>query len=300
MAQLNTYSNVDVLGYVHTSWAARSISDVKSDVTTYQGWASYTKKNISVSGIFFDEAPHTNDATDITYMQDASDAARSANLNTVVFNPGCKLDSGSASKYFAAADLIVEFENSYSAWTEAIPADEFSGTEDYSQDAVLLYSAPLEANYSEVIHEARQMGLGAAYLTETSDYTNADSVSKVAVALMQAGISLEAEGETSSSTETTTSTKTTSSVTSFATVTASVETTSSAVATFAAETTSSTVTSSATVTKTATVTSTSTVTETFTVTATSTVATPSTVSAEAVTVTEVVTVTACPRRGWSA
>lgn len=233
-------------------------------------------------------------------MQDASDAARSANLNTVVFNPGCKLDSGSASKYFAAADLIVEFENSYSAWIEAIPADEFSATEDYSQDAVLLYSAPLEANYSEVIHEARQMGLGAAYLTETSDYTNADSVSKVAVALMQAGIALEAEGETSSSTEAA-STKTTSSVTLSATESSSTaETTFAAQTTFTADTTSSTVTSSATVTKTSTVTSTSTVTETFTVTATSTVATPSAVTAEAVTVTEVVTVTACPRHGWSA
>ncbi|KAJ5702320.1 CAZyme family GH135 [Penicillium malachiteum] len=183
VAQLNTYSNVQVLGYIPTEYATRDISDVESDISTYSGWAKYKKQNITVDGIFFDEAPNTNDTSKISYMTEISKFARAENLTSIVFNPGTKLDDGSVNGYFDAADLIVEFENSYDTWITCVPADEFSAPDDYSKDAVLLYSAPLEANYDEVLQEAKQMGLGAAYLTNTDDYKNADSISKVASAM---------------------------------------------------------------------------------------------------------------------
>ncbi|KAJ5785222.1 Spherulation-specific family 4 [Penicillium pulvis] len=186
IAQLNSYDNVVVLGYIPTEYGTRSASDVESDISTYSGWSAYTEKNIAVTGIFFDEAPRTDDTSLISYMTEVADNARSQDLDFIVFNPGTKLEEGAVNGYFDAADLIVEFENSYDAWIDAVPADEFSSTEDYSKDAVLLYSAPTTANYETVIKEAKDMGLGAAYLTNTDDYKSADTVLKVTAALVQA------------------------------------------------------------------------------------------------------------------
>jgi hypothetical protein len=49
---------------------------------------------MSVSGIFFDEAPRTNDNTKISYMQSISATAKSRKLSTVVFNPGTTVEKG--------------------------------------------------------------------------------------------------------------------------------------------------------------------------------------------------------------
>lgn len=51
-AQLKTYSNAEVLGYVHTSVGTRSSTDVITDIETYAAWSSSYRP----VGIFFDEA----------------------------------------------------------------------------------------------------------------------------------------------------------------------------------------------------------------------------------------------------
>lgn len=185
MAKLNSYDNVQVIGYIPTGYAERDVSAVKTDISTYSNWSSYKAENITVSGIFFDEAPNANDQTKISYMQEISESAKSSNLPTVVFNPGTKLEDGSAAEYFKAADLIVEFENSYSAWTSTVPANDISGGY-YSKAAIILYSAPLTADYETVVQEAQGMGLGAAYLTNGDDYKTVDSLAKVATSFVQA------------------------------------------------------------------------------------------------------------------
>jgi hypothetical protein len=118
-------------------------------------------------------------------MQSISATAKSSNLNTIVFNPGTTLEEESAADYFEAADLIVEFEKSYSEWTSIIPADQFSSSETYGKDAMIVYSAPLTADYEAVVQEAQIMGLGAVYLTSSDDYTSLDTVPKVAASFTQ-------------------------------------------------------------------------------------------------------------------
>lgn len=185
VAKLNHYPNVQVLGYIPTNYAERDLSDVKEEVSTYSNWASYKAKNITVSGVFFDEAPDTNDKTKIAYMQRISRAARARNLTTVVFNPGATLEEGSAQGYFRAADLIVEFENSYAEWMSSVPAKQFSASDNYAKDAIILYSAPLDRDYDAVVQEAQSMGLGAAYLTCDDNYMSVDTVMKVAASFTQ-------------------------------------------------------------------------------------------------------------------
>lgn len=174
-----------VIGYIPVNYAERAQAEVDSQIATYSGWSSYKAKNISVSGIFFDEAPSTNDNTKISYMQSISATAKISNLNMVVFNPGTTLEEGSAAEYFKAADLIVEFEKPYSEWTSIIPANEFSSSETYGKDAIIVYSAPLTADYGAVVQEAQSMGLGAVYLTNSDDYMSIDTVPKVAASFAQ-------------------------------------------------------------------------------------------------------------------
>ncbi|KAJ5899416.1 Spherulation-specific family 4 [Penicillium taxi] len=186
IAKLNRYNNTRLIGYIPTEYAQRDISEVEQAISVYSGWSSYTKRNIALSGIFFDEAPRTNDDTTIQYMKTVSAKARSSNLPTVVFNPGTKVEEGSAPSYFGAANFIVEFENSYDTWTTTIPTEQLSSQKYHKQDAVLLYNAPLTADYETVVAEAKQMGLGAVYLTNVADYASVDSVHRVATAFTQA------------------------------------------------------------------------------------------------------------------
>lgn len=182
---MNSYDNVQVIGYIATNYANREQAEVESQIGIYSGWSSYTAKNISVSGIFFDEAPGTNDSTNISYMQSISTTAKGRNLNTVVFNPGTTLEKGAASEYFKAADLVVEFEKPYSEWTSAIPANELSSSENYKKDAIILHSAPPTADYKAVVQEAQSMGLGALYLTSSDNYMSIDTVPKLAASFVQ-------------------------------------------------------------------------------------------------------------------
>lgn len=160
---------------------------MKEQISTYAGWANYDKENITISGIFFDDAPRENDETKILYMQEISEAAKSTTVPFVVFNPGTTLEEGSLSGYFDAADLIVECENTYDTWISTAPVDQFSRAEFHKKDAVILNEAPLDADYESVIQEAKQMGLGAAYLTNVDNYDSVDSVSKVVKAFTASG-----------------------------------------------------------------------------------------------------------------
>jgi hypothetical protein len=76
VSKLNSYDNVQVIGYIATSYAKREQAEAESQIAIYSGWSSYTTKNLSLCGIFFDEAPRTNDSTKISYMQSISATAK--------------------------------------------------------------------------------------------------------------------------------------------------------------------------------------------------------------------------------
>ena len=55
--QLDTYANVQKVGYVRTNYAERNISEVLDDIATYSAWETESS-DLAMAGIFFDEAPH--------------------------------------------------------------------------------------------------------------------------------------------------------------------------------------------------------------------------------------------------
>ena len=112
VAKLNSYSNVNTYGYLHTEYAVRPLSDIKSDVATYAKWNSYKASNIALDGIFVDEA--TDQTGHLDYMKTVASTIRTAmpKKGKIWTNPGCIV----ASSFYDYADIVTAFEDSYVNW----------------------------------------------------------------------------------------------------------------------------------------------------------------------------------------
>jgi hypothetical protein len=91
-------AGINVLGYVYTSYAARSASSVVADINTYKAW-------YGVNGIFLDEM--SNVVGHESYYSALTGYAHSLGLSTVVGNPGTTVPGS----YIGAVDVIVIYEN---------------------------------------------------------------------------------------------------------------------------------------------------------------------------------------------
>src|SRR5205814_4148282 len=65
--QLNTYDNVQTIGYVSTAWGARNLNSVLDDIAKYSGWAANNSR-LGIKGIFFDETPSLFDSASAEYL----------------------------------------------------------------------------------------------------------------------------------------------------------------------------------------------------------------------------------------
>jgi hypothetical protein len=113
ISMINSYNNVNTLGYVHTSYGNRSLFDISSDIDTYESWSTYTNSNISLNGIFIDETPASLDY--LSYMTTIHDKVKSTMTtgNLVWTNPGVAVDSA----FYNIADMVNAYENTYDHWT---------------------------------------------------------------------------------------------------------------------------------------------------------------------------------------
>ncbi len=93
-----------VLGYVHTSYGARNAAVVKREVNRYYAW-------YGIDGIFFDEAS-TSCARKNYYQALYNFVKTKGGAAQVVINPGINTPEC----YITTADIIVNFEDSYSAY----------------------------------------------------------------------------------------------------------------------------------------------------------------------------------------
>ena len=91
---------VTVVGYDHTSSAARSIADVKTDIDSYVSFYP------NIQGIFFDEM-QADASGDESYYQTASDYAKSKGFTMTIGNPGTKTPLS----YMPTVDYVVISEN---------------------------------------------------------------------------------------------------------------------------------------------------------------------------------------------
>lgn len=107
---LNAYSNVRTIGYVRSTKGARPISEYQADIDKYANWDSLASADISMHGIFIDEA--NNDPAALQYYADFSSYAhqRFPDADAVVVqNPGVTTPQ----TFFDTmpTDVFVTFEN---------------------------------------------------------------------------------------------------------------------------------------------------------------------------------------------
>lgn len=173
IAKLNSYKNVQTLGYVDTDYTRRAYTAVTSDISVYAHWSSYTEANISIAGIFFDDVNNTAATAVYTYMHNASAYAYStvpSDITPVVFNPGTLAPT----QLFSYCDLMVEFEGSFSNYQnettiETIPS------EYRDQSAIIIHDTPTTANIESLVHTMALDGVGAVYFSRDCCYNSFDS-----------------------------------------------------------------------------------------------------------------------------
>jgi hypothetical protein len=149
--KLKSYPNVNIIGYILTSYGAEDLSDISDQVSMYASWPS----DVRVSGIFFDEIAEDN----VPYYTFVADSVRSAISNSlVVFNPGTTCSTA----YFEFVDEVMIFEDSYPDYGGSnVPSTNLPT----GQSSILIYSMPndvLETFVTEYVGS----GYASLYLTD--------------------------------------------------------------------------------------------------------------------------------------
>jgi hypothetical protein len=145
-----------VIGYIHTSYTARPLNDVKNEVDRYVSF--YT-----VDGFFVDEMDNRNLAASYAYYADLYQFIKGKNAAyTVIANPGTTTQE----EYLArpCADTLVTFEHNIGydtyvpdSWTTNYPAHRF---------AHLPYAVSSSATMTNYIHLARARNAGFIFVTD--------------------------------------------------------------------------------------------------------------------------------------
>jgi len=177
-------AGIDMVGYIHTSYGDRAISEIESEVDTY------ASKYPGLKGIFLDEV--SADASEISYYTQAYNyiLGKSGYIYDII-NPGTQPDQG----YLAAATTIVVFESEasqfsgtkFSSWVTCAPsASEKSGYK-YKFGAIA-YGAS-SSQFSSLLQDMVNDGMGYVYVTDgaggcctyndlTSDFSSEASAAK--------------------------------------------------------------------------------------------------------------------------
>ncbi|PTU17590.1 hypothetical protein P175DRAFT_0446131 [Aspergillus ochraceoroseus IBT 24754] len=158
--KLAAYENVRLLGYIHTSYAARNLSLVRKDIETYAAWpANSSNPKLAVRGIFVDETPQQYNANHLAYLQElAAIVKKTPGLgpdNFIVHNPGAIPDS----RYMSSADSTVVFEATYDTFQARNRAKLFKEipNSNRSQLCAVIHSVPDSVEGSKLRELVRQV-----------------------------------------------------------------------------------------------------------------------------------------------
>jgi hypothetical protein len=112
-AQFNALPHVHTIGYVRTLNGEAPLSEVEANITTWATWNNYTSRNISIHGIFFDEAIEPSgisNGANLAYLTNATTFARKA-FGTKPIVTICNFGAKPDPRYYAVCDEIIVFES---------------------------------------------------------------------------------------------------------------------------------------------------------------------------------------------
>lgn len=156
----NTYmtkmhsAGVEMIGYVHTSYGARAIADVKADI------AAYASEFPLVVGIFIDEA--ATSSSEVSYYMEIYEYIMSfPGWKYDVINPGTVPSSG----YLAASTQIVTYESNASGFASSSNPS-FATCTDKNQFVMISYAGSTVAAMESAILAAKTKSYyGWAFVT---------------------------------------------------------------------------------------------------------------------------------------
>jgi len=103
--KLNSYPQVQTIGYVYCSYGKRTIDAVTQDIKTYKSW-----QPVQVKGIFIDEAPSEPNSQNLKYIKSIYDIVKTSFDGPLVINPGVTV----AREFYKVSDIVVSFEAAHS------------------------------------------------------------------------------------------------------------------------------------------------------------------------------------------
>lgn len=148
-----------VVGYVHTSYGARPIADVKTDID--QWYAFYP----AIDGIFSDET--STDAAKVApyFAPLYAYVKNKSGKRVVVINPGTPPDES----YMTASDVVMSFEDTYANYLSATPP---AWVAKYPRER--FWHAVLSASQTDMTNAvalARQRHAGLVFITDQGPAT---------------------------------------------------------------------------------------------------------------------------------
>jgi hypothetical protein len=75
ITKLNSYKNVQSIGYVAITYGKRPIDAVLQDISHYEQWAS-GNPDLKLQGVFIDEVPSVVDDHNVDYLQSIKQAVK--------------------------------------------------------------------------------------------------------------------------------------------------------------------------------------------------------------------------------
>lgn len=244
-SKLNSYPNVQTLGYVHCLYGADQ-EGVIQNVTEWSAWNAYTGANVSIDGIFFDEIPNTEGgADDVSFVQAVVGAAVTAfgtHQFTSMLNPGAIVEHD---EFWNIADYIVIFEDDASAYSDSVLTTNIPSGK-AGQSSILIYdfasigTASMAETWLQAMMAAK---VGSAHILDY-DYVQA-TTAETPASIGSVALVLAVSPDTGSVSTVTTSAATTASTSSTVAVTNTKATTITTLVVSSPESTETTPTSSA-------------------------------------------------------
>jgi hypothetical protein len=146
-----------VIGYVHTSYAARSLAAVRSEIDAY--YAFYP----GIDGIFVDEM--SNDSRTRSYYRSVYQYIRGKPLpHDVVGNPGA-VASTAWQLSTPVADAVIVFEGTAAAYAGWSPPS-WVRNQVASRISNLVFSTPDEAAMRQACASSKSKNAGSMYVTD--------------------------------------------------------------------------------------------------------------------------------------
>jgi spherulation-specific family 4 protein len=146
-----------VIGYVSTSYGARSSATVKADIDKYVNW-------YNIDGIFFDEMTNTGSTSTLNYYQDIYDYVKAINPTwEVMGNPGTATTESYLTR--PAADSLLVFESFATNYPSYTPSN-WNFNQDPSAIGHLVHTTASEADMLNYLDLAVQRNAGQVYITD--------------------------------------------------------------------------------------------------------------------------------------